>query len=327
MNDGHPIVWTISDGKAGMDVQAIGVARALGVEPLVKHIAPKGIFKSLAPWGPVAPTERFGRAGSLFAPPWPTLAIATGRQSIPYIKRLKRCAGNNTVTIVLQDPRTKPGIADFVWVPEHDRLRGPNVFTTLTAPSSFTANALARLRSRVPESIERLPAPRVAVFLGGDNAVYRYTPSDCARLNEILQSFGALGASFLITPSRRTSKGMTDAVDLATNLYPRLLWNGEGANPYADFLAHADAIVVTADSINMVSEACASGVPVFVFHPSGGSSKFAYFHEQLEKRGLTRPLRAPLDSIETWAYDPLFAATEIAAEVQRRWPELLPASI
>ena len=51
--------WIITTGAAGMDVQTRGVADALGLRYDMKPIAPKGLFKLLAPWGPVAPSERF----------------------------------------------------------------------------------------------------------------------------------------------------------------------------------------------------------------------------------------------------------------------------
>src|SRR5262245_24280260 len=81
--------WILTDGKAGMDVQARGVADALGLDYAMKRVAPSGLYKVLAPWGPVDPRERFGEPGSTFAPPWPDVAIATGRASIPYMRELR----------------------------------------------------------------------------------------------------------------------------------------------------------------------------------------------------------------------------------------------
>jgi hypothetical protein len=135
-------IWTITDGKAGMDVQALGVAHALGLPVETKHVHPKGIFKLAAPWLPPDPRERIGVQGTPLGPPWPACAIATGRQSIPYLRAVRRHAGRGTVTVVLQDPKTGAGTADLIWVPEHDRLRGSDVISTLTAPSSFTPSLI-----------------------------------------------------------------------------------------------------------------------------------------------------------------------------------------
>lgn len=311
--------WVITDGKAGMDVQAKGVADALGLAYQVKHVAPSGPWRWMAPWGPVAPAERFGQTGSAFAPPWPAVAIATGRASIPYIRALKKRAGAATFTVVLQDPKTGPATADLICVPAHDRRRGANVLTTPAAAHSFSAGRLAALRAALPEDIARLPTPRVAVILGGKNGVYRFTDADDDRLQGAIASFGALGASFMVTPSRRTHQRLIRAVDEATRSLPRILWDGTGPNPYPQFLAAADYLVVTADSVNMTGEAAATGRPVYVFEPSGGSTKFRRFHDALRACGATRPLPDRLASLETWSYEPLDSAAIIAAEVERRY--------
>lgn len=311
--------WVITDGKAGMDVQAKGVADALGLAFEIKHVAPSGLWKIASPWGPVAPSERFGDKASRFAPPWPAVAIATGRAAIPYIRRLKKLAGPGTFTVVLQDPKTGPHTADLIWVPEHDRRRGANVMTTLTAPHSFTAERLAGLRADAPSEIRALPGPRIAVILGGKNGVYRFKDADDDRFRHALETIGALGASFMITPSRRSHQRLIRAADEATRNHPRILWDMTGPNPYPHFLANADALVVTADSVNMTGEACATGRPVWVFEPSGGSAKFRRFHEALERYGATRPLPPEVSELARWDYHPLQAAELIAREIESRW--------
>jgi uncharacterized protein len=310
--------WLITTGMAGMEVQVEGVAAALGLDYELKHVDPRGIWKFGAPWVPVSPSERFGRPGAQFAPPWPEIAISLGRGSVPYMRALRRRA-KDTFTVVMQDPKTGLGTADMIWVPDHDRLRGGNVFTTLTAPHSFTPPRLAELRANTPLAIGALPHPRVAVMLGGKNAVYKFREEDDALLIGALQSLGDLGASFLVTPSRRTHQRLLEAADLATRPYPRILWDRTGANPYGDFLAHADVLIATADSVNITSEACATGRPVLVFTPSGGSAKFKRFHAALEARGATRPLPARLNELPRWSYEPLQSVEEIAREVERRW--------
>ncbi len=311
--------WIITDGKAGMDVQARGVADALGVDYEMKHVAPAGIYRAAAPWGPVSPAERFGQAGSAFAPPWPAVAIATGRASIPYIRRLKKLAGVRTYCVVLQDPKVGAGCADLIWVPEHDRRRGANVLATLTAPHSFTAERLAGRRAAPPAAIGALPHPRIAVVLGGKNGIYRFTEADDDHLAAALAALGRLGASFMITPSRRTHQRLVRVADAATRQFPRILWDMTGENPYPDFLANADYLVVTGDSVNMTGEACATGRPVWVFEPSGGSAKFRRFHEALRQYGATRPLPQEPQALQEWSYQPLHAASLIAVEIERRW--------
>jgi hypothetical protein len=310
--------WIITTGAAGMDTQTRGVAEALGLAYEMKPIAPRGLYKILAPWGPVAPGERFGAAGTTFAPPWPDVAIGLGRSAVPYLRAVRR-RSPATYTLQMLDTRAGLGAADVIWVPQHDPLRGSNVVTTLTAPHGFTPERLAALRADVPADIAALPGPRVAVILGGKNAVYDFRPEDDARFASALKSLGALGASFMITPSRRTHPRLEEVTDEATRAFPRIFWDGEGPNPYPHFLAQADALVVTADSVNMTGEAAATGRPVLVFTPSAGSPKFRRFHAALEAHGATRPLPERLAAFPQWSYPSLFSADQIAREVERRW--------
>jgi mitochondrial fission protein ELM1 len=309
--------WLITDDKAGMKVQAEGVAEALGVTWELKQVAPRGIWRFAAPYGPPDPRDGIG-SGKLLAPPWPDIAIATGRLSIPYIRGLRRHAGVSTFTVVLQDPKTSARTADLIWVPEHDRRRGANVITTLTAPHAFSPERIAALRGSTPAPIAALPGPRIAVILGGKNAVYKFTDADDDRLEASIASIARLGASFLITPSRRSHQRLVRAVLRATEGAPRFFWDGTGDNPYPAFLAHADLFVVTGDSVNMTGEPLATGRPVYVFEPSGGSPKFRRFHESLRRYGATRVLPTEVKSLDGWTYQPLDSATEIARAIETR---------
>jgi uncharacterized protein len=311
--------WIISDGKAGNDAQTKGVADALGLAYDVKSIDPKPPWSWLAPWGPVSPGECFGSARGQFHPPWPEFAFSIGRLTTPYLRALKRRAGAETFTVILQNPKVPLSTADMFWVPEHDRLRGANVVTTLTAPHSFSPDRIATLRASVPPFITALPKPRVAVSLGGPNGDYRYGPAATAHIASALQSLGALGAGLMITASRRTPSEITTFVRNAVRGVPHFFWDGEGHNPYADFLAHADAFIVPGDSVNMTGEPCVTGKPVYVFEPEGGSAKFTRYHKALRDLGATRPLPARFERLELWTYTPLNSAESIADEIAVRW--------
>jgi mitochondrial fission protein ELM1 len=123
----------------------------------------------------------------------------------------------------------------------------------------------------------------------------------------------------MITPSRRTHPGLLQVTEAATRTAPRILWDGTGDNPYAAFFAHADAFVVTADSVNMTGECCATGRPVYVFHPSGGKAKFHRFHAKLEDLHATRRLPDAPDRLPAWTYPPINSTGIIAREIERRW--------
>jgi mitochondrial fission protein ELM1 len=314
--------WLITDGKAGHEAQCLGLAEALGVEVHWKRVAPSGLWKTLAPWVPVSPRERFGLPQSAFAPPWPTIALAAGRTTIPYVRALKRRAGLKTFTVVLLDPRTGAGTADLVWVPMHDTLRGANVIATPTSPHRFSEQRLAEIRAQSDEAISALPEPRVGILIGGPNASYRYTEPVVARLIACVRSLAELGASLMITTSRRTPAEVAAALEEVARTSPSIFWRDGGeskANPYPQILANAQAFLVTADSINMTGEAAATGHPIYVFEPEGGAAKFRGFHEALRARGVTRGAPEKFREIGHWTYEPLSSAETIAREIERRW--------
>lgn len=319
--------WIFSDGKAGHEAQCMGVVEALGLEAEVKRVIPEGIFKWLAPWAPVAPGERFGQPGSLFAPPWPAFAFATGRTTVPYIRALKRRASLATYTVILMDPRTGAASADLIWVPGHDSRRGGNVISTLTAPHRFSRDRIATLRAQCPSSISALPVPRIACLIGGPNRDFRYTEADEDRLVQSLEHLAKSGAGLMVTASRRTPERLAARLQKALAESQSLLWDGTGANPYPDFLAHANVFVITADSVSMACEAAATGRPIYIFRPEGRAAKFDRFHDALAHEGVTRPLPPPGAPLEQWHYQPLYSAETIAAEIALRWRrrcELLP---
>ncbi len=308
-----------------MDVQVQGVADALGLATRHIHVKPTKPWRWMAPWGPVNPAEGFGAPASPFAPPWPDFVLGTGRHAIPYLRAVGRHAGPATFRIVLQDPKTGPGVADLIWVPEHDTRRGANVITTPTAPHSFTADRLKGLRADLPAALERLPQPRVAIVVGGPNSVYPFQHADQERLAAALEASIARAGSLMVTPSRRTPDALIDRllrITASARAAGRCdFWDprGDAPNPYAHYLAAADALVVTGDSVNMCGEAAATGRPVHVFEPVGGSAKFARFHANLRATGAVRAFSAETDLAATWAYEPVFAADTIADAVEAAW--------
>lgn len=308
--------WLLSDGKAGHETQSRGVAEALGLDYEIMRVASHGVFRMMAPYGPVDPREGVGRAGGTLAPPFPVVAIAVGRTTIPYLRALRRRAKNQTLTVILDDPKTGAGSADLISVPEHDRLRGANVMTTLCPPHAYSLERLEALRGNLPAAVRGLKQPRVAVLLGGNNAVYRFDEKSEQALISGLRALVRLGASLMITASRRTPAELFQRIVDATAEAERIVYSGEGENPYPAFLAGADALVVSADSVNMCGEAAATGKPVYIAQLAGGSAKFERFHAALAARGVSRTLDGSLTSFGGWQYEPIYEADRIARAIE-----------
>lgn len=311
--------WLISDKKAGSDAQCRGVAEALGLNFEIKTVAPTGIYKFLSPWLAPSAKHKIGQPTSQFAQPWPDVVMAASRLSIPFLRAIRKASKNRTYAIIFLDPKVSTTAADIIWVPEHDRLRGGNVITTLTPPHKFSPNRLKQNRPKAQEKLSHLPAPCIMLSLGGSNAVFKYTEEALKRLHAALQNLVEQNVSFLITPSRRTPAPLLETALDATTKANRTVWDGTGPNPYEDFLSASDATIITADSISMASEACATGRPVYIFKPDGGSAKFSRFHEALQTYGATRTLTAQTNISDSWTYEPLFSTDEIANKIEQHW--------
>ena len=310
-------VLVLSSGKAGHEANCLGVVEALGAPYDLRVVSPRPFFARLSPYGPLDPQDRPGRPGSLFAGPSPDIVIACGRITVPYMRAVKRMAGDDVFTVFLQDPRFWRGVMNLIWAPEHDGLVGANVISTLTSPHPFSPARLAAARTAPDPRIAALPRPRAAVILGGPSGAHDFAPADVARLSEAAAAIVDAGYSVMATPSRRTPPALIDAVRRGVGNAPAFLWDGAGANPYGQILAHAEAILVTGDSVNMVGEATATGAPVYVFEPSGESGgKIARYLDALERLGAIRRFAG---RIERFSYEPIDSSRTIAQEIARRF--------
>lgn len=307
--------WILSDGKAGHLAMTRGVATAMGLRARIIDIAPPRLWRLLAPRGPAPPDMHAVLPRNSQA--WPDFVFAAGRLTVPYLRTIRRAAGGRSLTVAFMDPRVRDA-ADLIWVPAHDARRGDNVITTTTSPHGFSPERLSALREDMPAGITAVPSPRVAVLLGGPGAGFTYSSTAIERLAGALSQMARRGASFLITPSRRTPPALLDAVRAATIQAPHIIWDGAGDNPYPYFLACADRFVVTADSVNMTGEACATGQPIHVFMPDGGRPKFHAFHNALREHGATRPLPEQISKLDSWTYTPINSAATIATKIARR---------
>ena len=288
-NAGRPrSLWVLTDGKAGDEANCLGVAEAIGVEPEIRRVNPGKPWVWLMPHGPIDPKDHEDKPGSPIAKPWPDMVIASGRRAVAYLRRIKLRSGGETFTVFLKDPRVGTACADFIWAPEHDGLRGANVMATLTAPHRISAAKLDAARAAPDSRIPPFMKPKIAVILGGSSGRYELTRKDVDTLGTALKEHAAQGAFLMVTPSRRTPQRIVDDLRRHLDGLPRFFWDGAGDNPYLHFLAQADALIVTADSHNMLSEAAATGTGIYLLEPDGDPGKFAHFHNRLEEMGTLR---------------------------------------
>jgi uncharacterized protein len=308
--------WVLTDGKAGDENQCIGVAEALGLTPQLRRVSPGKPWVWLMPRGPVPPQDRPDQPGSPIAGPFPDLVIASGRRAMAYLRTIRKSSQNKTFTVILKDPRTGAGSADLIWVPQHDKLRAENVLVTLTSPHRLSQDKLNAARLHPPALIAALKTPRAAVIVGGNSRHHSFTDADIARFAAQLDQLAASGVSLMGSRSRRTPEPLATALAEVFAKHGGWWWDGQGENPYTALLANADVIIATADSVNMIGEATATGKPVLVFEPKGGHRKIGAFLEALKTLKAVHHFEGHLDGT---TYQPLDSTMAIAAEILRRY--------
>lgn len=313
--------WAISDGAAGNERQAMALAAALGLHPVSIAI------RLRQPWDALAPRLLAGArngirqrsTGAIMTPPWPGIAIGCGRRAALLTRALREWSEGHSYTVQILDPRIDSAAFDLVVAPRHDDVRGSNVIHSIGALNPVDPRWLAEGRMRFA-ALEDLPTPRTAVLLGASNRAQRL---DAAWHDALLERLAARhatgGGSFLVTASRRTPDAAARRLRAAFAEWPGVFWAGEadGANPYAGILAWADRLVVSPDSVNMLSEACATGKPVYTFAPRPIVGKLAAFHRDLIGSGHLRLLDAGGASPVT--PPPLAETAQIAELVAQRW--------
>ena len=308
-----PAVWVLHDGKPGMASQALGLAEAAGFPFIEKRLAVRRPWAWLPPQLWAMPLAAVTAEGGPLGAPWPDLVIGCGRNTVAPALAIRRASGFHTALAQVQDPRIGRGRFDLIVVPAHDRLRGERVVVTRGAVHRVTAARLAAERARF-SALETLPRPIVAVLIGGANRSYRIDlPHLAETADRLAASIRKSAGAALVTTSRRTGAAAEAVLRERLRGVPGEIWAGAGDNPYYAYLALADAVVATADSVSMISEAAATGKPVHIIGLAGGDPKFARFHETMRQAGATRPFSG---EIESWSYEPLDDTARAGAAVR-----------
>jgi mitochondrial fission protein ELM1 len=313
-----PTLWAISDGKAGDARQARAlaeaVARRAGGRVEARTIALRAPYDRLPAWAWAMGGAREGgwpftglTVPAALAPPWPAMAIGCGRRTAPLVAALRRLGGVRAVQVMA--PGMRLSAFDAIVAPAHDGLSGQNVVATLGALNDLTPERLESEAARWRGRLGHLPQPRVAVLVGGPSRSADFGAQALERLLDGLTRLAVDGAGLMITPSRRTPRAVVERLADALSSVGGWIWSGVGDNPYPGILGLADATIVTADSVNMASEAAATGRPVFVSPVDRLAAKHRRFHADLERAGIARPLTGEMAE---WSYPPLREAELVA---------------
>lgn len=269
-----PRVWIINAYRAGEKGQLLALAEALGWPFEVKDLAyrPYALRSNLLrgrTLGGLQPVS----AASLKAP-WPDLVISAGMRNEPVCRWIREQSGGRTRLVFTGRLWASPEHFDLVIttpqyrVPEH-----PNVLRNDLPLHRVSAARLAAAREQWAPRLAHLPGPRIAVIMGGSSGPYCFGPKAAERLlRDALALAKSRRGSLLVTSSARTPVAAIDAFEAQREVPAHCYrWRpGDPDNPYFAYLALADELIVSADSISMLAEASSTGKPLHMFDLGNG---------------------------------------------------------
>ena len=186
----------------------------------------------------------------------------------------------------------KPGLIrskkmDLIILPRHD-VNGEirrNMLITDGAPNRITQKTME-------EAIVRLQGDRgIGLLIGGDAKGFKLKKEDVEKvINEIIKISEENNLDIFVSTSRRTSQEIDRLLKekLNNNKRCKLLVianekNTEGT--VADIFRLSDIIVLSPESMSMISEAASSGKYVMVFRSRVKNTKYNKMASNLEKNG------------------------------------------
>lgn len=273
-----------------MRTQARGLAKAVANQVIEKVVSVKRPWRWLPAGWPGVLAGVDPQQGDRLDPPWPDLIVSCGRRSAILGLAVKKAAAGGPLLVHVQDPRTNLRDFDLVIAMAHDDVSGPKVMKVMTALHDMTPERLAEAARTWTGRLARLPRPLTGVLVGGPT---NHSPFGVAEARELLSRLQKLraaeGGGAVIVPSRRTPEDVLAIFLQAAKDDPGLwTWDRTGENPYVGVLALADRLVVTSESVSMVSEALATPHPVELF-TANVRKRHERFIQDLTAGGFARP--------------------------------------
>jgi len=295
-----PTVWTLLGQKAGDNNQVLALAESLRWGWIEKHL--QYISLELIP-NRLLKVTLLGlkrKQSDDLGPPWPDLVISAGRRNEPVARWIRKQTGGQCRLVHIGRPWARPKHFDLiVTTPQYDLPKTPNVLYNELPLHRIDQQKLASAAQRWRPEFAHLPQPWLAVLVGGNSSCSQFTT---AGLRYLARTANAIAASkngaLLVTTSARSPKGTLAVVKKEINV-PALFfdYNDEHtANPYYGFLALADSFIVTAESISMLTESCATGKPVRLYDASYPE----HAGEPSESNFITIEPRHPIRTLGTW---------------------------
>ena len=194
---------------------------------------------------------------------------------------IKQKTKNKIFSIFIQKPPINLNNFDVVISPKHDKCKGLNVIETQGALTKINSKYIKNINKKKPPSV--LKEKFISLLIGGDSRHHKITKPILDKIIKNLKSIEEQKKiRIFILVSRRTGK--KDYLYLKKNLISKnfifVLPNSKKVS-YLNAISFAKAIIVTSDSVSMVTEACSTGKPTYIIDIPTKSERFSLFIKNL----------------------------------------------
>ncbi len=270
-----PRTWVLTGHKAGDNTQVLALAKALGWGFEVKQLRYR--------WYELITNQLLGvtLAGidsshsSRLQPPWPQLVITAGRRNEPVARWIRKQSGGRARLVHIGRPWAALDQFDLiVTTPQYFLPQRANVLHNQLPLHAVTQQRLSSAAAQWRQRFAALPRPWVAVLLGGNSGPFVFTAAKGERLGRLANAMARdAGGSLLVTDSARTPRAFFDAFSshISVPVHSYRWGMDPQENPYLAYLALADRLVVTGESMSMLAEAAATHSPLYIFDPGDRS--------------------------------------------------------
>lgn len=295
--------------------QAIGLAEALDLSYEIKSISLKSPWHTL-PIRFIPHHPCIFNTNDCFSLSPPRFIIASSKRTIPAALTIKK-RFPQTKIIYLQNPKHFHSKFDAVITPFHDQDERHESIKSLGALHRASPCAIMKAKNHLPAAITSLPKPIHAFLLGGNARSHTLDKKVNHQLSSDIQALlNSTSGSVIILPSRRTPEATIEALKHHQD-HPRVyFWNSDSPSPYLGTLGLADHLIVTEESVSMISEACSTGIPthLYALTQRRKTKRLALFHQAILQSNRAKPFQIPLES---WHYEPL-EETQRVAEILKK---------
>ena len=304
----------LTEGMHGMISQVEGMAKALNADYSHKIVRLSFPWNSIPP--KFTPISQIVLKDKIYITDneIPDLIISCGRKSVIPSIFLKR-KNLKIFTIHIQHPKVSLKNFDAIVAPEHDNLKGDNVYNSKGAVHYITELEISKAKQYLYNKIKSEKI--VSLILGGPNKYYSFDSNQIINVfNQIKSIFVSDGYKVIVIPSMRTTKEIIDLAIREMGSCGHVV-NKVDKQAYLSAYALANYVIVTCDSTSMISEAATSGKPIFVAHMKAKKNNYRFkrFFELFKQMGITRDLG---EKVETWTYNKHNEAQRIAIEIKSK---------